>query len=104
MCCLDLTRHIPSRLPRAHPQRSPLPACVPAVSSILWGGTEDILPEATGSLRPRVPIQWALSQDGPPDHILLAALQITSNEKHLESLKNAGGLLQALGRLAPAGG
>lgn len=50
-----------------------------------------------------MPIQWALSQDGPPDHILLAALQITSNEKHLESLKNAGGLLQALGRLAPAG-
>lgn len=51
-----------------------------------------------------MPIQWALSQDGPPDYILLAALQITSNEKHLESLKNAGGLLQALGRLAPAGG
>nr|KAF6421496.1 unc-51 like kinase 4 [Molossus molossus] len=29
---------------------------------------------------------------------------ITSNEKHLESLKQAGSLLRALERLAPAGG
>lgn len=29
---------------------------------------------------------------------------ITSNEKHLESLKNAGSLLQALEQLAPRSG
>lgn len=34
----------------------------------------------------------------------LLPLQITSNEKHLESLKNAGSLLQALEQLAPRSG
>ncbi|OBS69196.1 hypothetical protein A6R68_02238, partial [Neotoma lepida] len=37
-----------------------------------------------------------LTQQKTPDH------QVTSNEKHLESLKNTGSLLQALERLAPA--
>ncbi|EPY75827.1 hypothetical protein CB1_001546001 [Camelus ferus] len=47
-------------------------------------------------------------EDGSPPLALLGGrgLQqlVTSNEKHLESLKNAGSLLQALERLAPAGG
>lgn len=62
------------------------------------------IPNATGRLRLRVPIQWDMSQNGPADHFLLLPLQITSNEKHLESLKNADTLLQALEWLAPAGG
>ena len=43
----------------------------------------------------RVWVSWLLSS--PP-------LQVTSNEKHLESLKSAGSLLRALEGLAPAGG
>lgn len=42
--------------------------------------------------------------DGPANHFFLPPLQVTSNEKHLESLKDAGSLLQALEWLAPAGG
>nr|XP_010973080.2 serine/threonine-protein kinase ULK4 isoform X2 [Camelus dromedarius] len=45
-------------------------------------------------------------EDPKEQKLLLRILRrvVTSNEKHLESLKNAGSLLQALERLAPAGG
>nr|XP_031542640.1 serine/threonine-protein kinase ULK4 isoform X1 [Vicugna pacos]XP_031542641.1 serine/threonine-protein kinase ULK4 isoform X1 [Vicugna pacos]XP_031542642.1 serine/threonine-protein kinase ULK4 isoform X1 [Vicugna pacos] len=45
-------------------------------------------------------------EDPKEQKLLLRILRrvITSNKKHLESLKNAGSLLQALERLAPAGG
>ncbi|XP_023384798.1 serine/threonine-protein kinase ULK4 [Pteropus vampyrus] len=44
-------------------------------------------------------------EDPKEQKLLLRILRrmITSNEKHLESLRNAGSLLQALERLAPAG-
>lgn len=58
--------------------------------------------KATGSLTLRVPSQRAESGMGPPTTVS-SALQVTSNEKHLESLKGAGSLLRALQRLAPAG-
>ncbi|XP_017922380.1 PREDICTED: serine/threonine-protein kinase ULK4 isoform X1 [Capra hircus] len=47
------------------------------------------------------------SKEDPKDQKLLLRIlrrMITSNEKHLESLKSAGSLLQALEGLAPAGG
>lgn len=40
------------------------------------------------------------ARDRAVDAVL--SLQVTSNEKHLDSLKNSGSLLQALERLAPA--
>ncbi|XP_037703754.1 serine/threonine-protein kinase ULK4 isoform X3 [Choloepus didactylus] len=46
------------------------------------------------------------SKEDPKEQKLLLRIlrrMVTSNEKHLESLKNAGGLLQALEQLAPAG-
>ncbi|KAM7063273.1 serine/threonine-protein kinase ULK4 isoform 3-T3 [Molossus nigricans] len=47
------------------------------------------------------------SKEDPKEQKLLLRIlrrMITSNEKHLESLKQAGSLLRALERLAPAGG
>ncbi|XP_045435404.1 serine/threonine-protein kinase ULK4 isoform X3 [Pipistrellus kuhlii] len=48
----------------------------------------------------------ASRQDPKEQKLLLRILRrmVTSNEKHLESLKGAGSLLRALQRLAPAGG
>ncbi|XP_016018769.2 serine/threonine-protein kinase ULK4 isoform X3 [Rousettus aegyptiacus] len=70
----------------------------------LYGGEnpESLSPENAENFADLLTVK----EDPKEQKLLLRILRrmITSNEKHLESLKNAGGLLQALGRLAPAGG
>ncbi|EAW64636.1 hCG1996673, isoform CRA_h [Homo sapiens] len=46
-------------------------------------------------------MKWESSLKTPDGE---CTFSITSNEKHLESLKNAGSLLRALERLAPGSG
>lgn len=59
-----MTWHIssPNGQPHAYPQGSLLSAFIPMVSSLLGGGAQGIHPNATDSLRLRMPIPWGVSQ------------------------------------------
>ncbi|XP_061252032.1 serine/threonine-protein kinase ULK4 isoform X8 [Bos javanicus] len=101
---IDLVSLLIPLLPNEDPEIFEVSSKCLSILVQLYGGEN---PESLSPENAETFADLLTSKEDPKDQKLLLRIlrrMITSNEKHLESLKSAGNLLRALEGLAPAGG
>ncbi|XP_070311584.1 serine/threonine-protein kinase ULK4 isoform X2 [Odocoileus virginianus] len=101
---IDLVSLLIPLLPNEDPEIFEVSSKCLSILVQLYGGEN---PESLSPENAETFADLLTSKEDPKDQKLLLRIlrrMITSNEKHLESLKSAGSLLRALEGLAPAGG